>query len=283
MSKESPTTQEFLLEHLLRIVEGVAYSEDDDGREIWSFGFGEDALISMNGYRGIPSPNEKLDRENAKKNADLSLFCASLGVEVRDHMGVPKRLAALRSELLSKKRQRFVETLKEVSTRTIEIGYAYEVLSKLKDMVERGREAVQEMHMLPKVPRWVDKYMSEAASCYRFGFDLACITLCRSALEEALKDRLIEAFGPEAIEQCEEGKGKSERGLKELINMAALYDLLDPQFQQSAHKIRMAGNDCAHGKLAGKQVRSTASDALTNSRLIIQMMFTENNKDSSGP
>ena len=271
MGKQSPTTQEFLLEHLVRIVEGVAYSEDDDGREIWSFGFGEDALISMNGYRGEPTPEEKVERKNAKEATNISLFCSSLGIEARDHMGVPKRLAKLRSELLSKERQNVVDALKKASPG--EIGYAYEVLSKLKDMVDRGREAVEEIHMLPMVPRWVDKYISEAASCFRYGFDLACISLCRSALEEALKDRLVKEFGAEAIEQYEDGKGTIELDLARLIEMAVRLSILDRQFQQSAHEIRVSGNGCAHGRLKGKQVKRAALNALINSRLIIQHVY----------
>ena len=191
-------------------------------------------------------------------------------------MGVPKRLAKLRRELLSKDRQAFAEALNALSLGASQDAYAFEMISKLGDMVDRGRQAVQEAHLLPNVPRWVDRYMSEAASCFRYGFDLACVSLCRSALEEALKNRLIKKVGRETIEPLEEGKRRAIP-LVDLIIMAVLLSILTPQLEQSAHDIRTSGNDCAHGRLKGKQVRDAASEALINSRLIIQMMYTENN------
>ena len=183
-------------------------------------------------------------------------------------MGVPKPLAKLRNELFSKDRQLVVDALKEAFPGEIEWGYAYEMLSKLKDMVDRGKEAVEEIHMLPKVPRPVDRYTSEAASCYRYGFDLACVSLCRSALEEALKDSLegeVESLTREQIKQYE---------LKQLIDTATSWKILDRQHNQMAHKIRTSGNVVVHGDFKGRNVRRIAKEALFNSRLIIQSIWS---------
>ena len=270
MSKSS--TQEYLIDHLLRIVQGVSTAGPDEyGTVEWSFGFGEDTLISY--QPSSPEDRREWNEQGKewKQDAKLRLFCSSLGLEARDHMGVPKRLAKLRSELFSKERQSVVDALKESFPGEIEWGYAYEMLSKLKDMVDRGKEAVQEIHMLPKVPRPVDRYMSEAASCYRYGFDLACVSLCRSALEEALKARLNEEYGPKAIEP---GRGKVDLGLEELIERAITFSVLVSQFRQIAHEIRKSGNKCVHGSFREKDVRHTALEALVNSRLIIQSIWS---------
>lgn len=269
MSKPIPTTQEYLMDHLLRIVQGVAQTgPDENGTVEWSFGFGEDTLIS---YQPSSADDRKEWNEQGKqwkKDARLRLLCSSLGIEARDHMGVPKRLAKLRSELFSKERQSVLDALKESFPGEIEWGYAYETLSKLKDMVDRGKEAVQEIHMLPKVPRPVDRYMSEAASCYRYGFDLACVSLCRSALEEALKDSLEGEIVSLRREQLKEYE------LKQLIKLATDLRILDRQHNQLAHKIRISGNIVVHGDLQGKDMRHTAKEALFNSRLIIQSIWS---------
>ena len=67
-------------------------------------------------------------------------------------------------------------------------AYAFEMLNKLKLVVDRSKqEAVQEILLLKNVPEGVDDYMAEAAACFRYGFDKACLSVCRTVLEESLK------------------------------------------------------------------------------------------------
>ena len=142
------------------------------------------------------------------------------------------------------------------------------MICKLKDVVDRVQKAVPEVHLLPKVPRSVDNYMSEAASCFRYGFDLACISLCRCALEEALKDRISTSCGRAVIEQT---------NLYELINTAAgnWLKILDSKLQAKAHAIRVSGNDCVHGNLSEEQAKRTALTVLKSCRMIIQHLYNE--------
>ena len=138
-------------------------------------------------YRSIIGSTQEEEEWNEKrdKEAKARLIYSSLGIEAKDHVGVPKRLAEIRGEILSKDRQAVADALKYFSSGAhAEDGYALEMLCKLGDMVDRGREAVQEVHLLPRVSHSVDNYMSEAASCYRYGFDLACISLCRLLLRK---------------------------------------------------------------------------------------------------
>lgn len=274
MSEHFPTSREFLIDHLLRIAQGVMFIEEDGGGKTWMFGIGEDMLIT---YQSIVESTQEEEERNAKrdKEAKAGLIYSSLGIEAKDHMGVPKRLAEIRGEILSKDRQAVAEALKYFSSGAhAEDGYALEMLCKLGDMVDRGREAVQEISLLPRVPRSVDNYISEAASCYRYGFDLACISLCRAAIEEALKYRLKEKFGREAIVEWNKDQERwEEADLSKLIDRASSdYEIL--QFQQQAHEIRMAGNKCVHGKLKGEQVRCAASEVLIDSRLIVQDLYS---------
>ena len=202
------------------------------------------------------------------------LIYSSLGIDAKDHMGVPKRLAEIRGEILSKDLQVIAEALKFFSSEDhAESGYALEMLCKLRDMVDRGRKAVQEVHLLPNVPHSVDNYMSEAASCFRYGFDLACVSLCRAALEAALKDRLKEKCGPKAIMEWNNDKELwEEANLSKLIDKASRNDQV-LKFQEQAHEIRKAGNKCAHGKLNGEQVKRAALEVLVHSRLIVQDLY----------
>ena len=289
MRENRPKIQEYLIDHLLRIVQGVSKTgPDENGIVEWGFGFGEDALAT---YQPSSPENQKEWNEQGrewKKDVQLELDGLLLAIEAGDHMRIPERLVKLR-----RKREFGSIPLDEVvalgeawakletlttKEEAYEIAYAYEALKKLEDMVNRGPQVTEKRHLLPKVSRWVNRYMSEAASCYRYGFDLACVSLCRFALEEALKDRLSKDFGSEAIKQCEPGKGKRERVLTDLIEMAARYNLLDPQLKKKACAIKTSGNECAHGKLKGRQVRQVALDALADSRLIIQCVYSGDSK-----
>ena len=61
MSEHFPTTREFLIDHLLRIAQGVACFKEDDGRKSWHFGLGKDSLISQYAFRSKPPQEEEQD------------------------------------------------------------------------------------------------------------------------------------------------------------------------------------------------------------------------------
>ena len=256
MSDDRPTTQKFLLDHLLRIVEGV-WCIEEKGRTIWIFGSGDNVLVSL---------EDEAKEDKRMSGAEAQLISSSVSLDSRDRMGVPKWLGKIPSKTLAKDRQKWVKDLTEDGNWGIEEGYALEMLSKLDDMVDRAQKAISQVHFLPKVPREVDKYLSEAAACYRYGFDLACISLSRCALEEALKHRISASCGPAYIQQTD---------LKALIDLAAgnLLRFLDPKLQAKAHKIRVSGNDCAHGSLSEAQSRRTAVKVLKDCREIIRDLY----------
>jgi len=253
MSDDWPTTQEFLLDHLRRIVEGVSCEEDN---KTWIFGTGNDALISLYGFSREPNAEDAAINDNRKRKANTYLGFTSLGMEARDQMGVPERLAKLFDGIIPKE---FTKALTEAGNQGAEEAYALEMLGKLRDVVDRAQKGVPEVHLLRKVPRQVDNYLSEAASCFRYGFDLACISLCRCALEEALKHRTSE-----------------QADLAKLIGRAASphYKVLDPKLQRKAHLIRVSGNHCVHGILGEDQVSRTALRVLRHCREIIQDLYS---------
>lgn len=259
-----PTTQEFLLDHLLRISEGISW-EEEDSRTIWTFRFGDDALTSLYGFGTEPTPEEKEQNNKRKSHAKAMLVYASLGIDAKDHMGVPKRLTEIRGEVLSKDRQAIAQALKYFSSGAYaEDGYALEMLCKLGDVVDRAKKATKEVHLLPKVPRSVDNYMSEAASCFRYGFDLACVSLCRCVLEEALNYRLDEAYGRAATKRLI---------LRDKIDTADRLGVLNSTLKPTAHRIRESGNKCVHGNLSEDEAKRTALRVLKDCQEIIRDLY----------
>ena len=266
MSDDLPTTQELLLDHLRRIVEGFSCVEDG-GKKIWIFGTGNDALISLYSSSQKPSLEGETKNKERTSDAEEQLFWSSISLAARDCIGVPIWLE-FRRKMRPKALRELAEGLTKAGNRGTEEAYAFEMVSKLRDLVDRAQKAVPEVHLLPKVPRSVDNYLSEAAFCFRYGFDLACISLCRCALEEALKDRISTSCGHAVIRQT---------NLDKLIDTAAgnRLKILDSKLQAKAHEIRREGNNCAHGNLSKEQATRTAFRVVKDCREIVQHLYNE--------
>ena len=158
------------------------------------------------------------------------------------------------------------------------------MLLKLKQVADRSKEkAVQTMLSLENVPEAVDDYMAEAAACFRYGFDKACLAVCRAALEVSLKERIVCEYGECAVKESKVVDGVKKEFTKDLwvlINEARDdYNYLDIHLAKSAHQIRDWGNRAAHGpdnaKLPSKEQveKFQATEALLQTKRIISRLF----------
>ena len=118
--------------------------------------------------------------------------------------------------------------------------YAYELVNILKRISHRtfvfdappiiGRADPQTMDLL-----------QEATRCYLFGLHRACVTVCRTVMEDSLKQRVPR---PSLLE---EGMQSGKSGdLERLINAAVRARVLPPEFRKKAHDIRQLANDVLH-------------------------------------
>ena len=274
MSKKSsqeerpwPSTQQMLLDHLRRIVEGVA-----EGDGIWYFGFGEDCLISMDPT--LQQPNEG----DFVRKAKIQMFLTALAVEARDRpSGSPtfkdyqaaiKALAECFDDRPDP-HELFRKVLPEsADPETLQRAYAFEMLSKLDRVADRSKqEAVREILLLENLPQEVDDYMAEAAVCFRYGFDKACLAVCRAVLEESLK--------------CRSGRRQSrKKTLYDLIDEAKTQGYLNDTLAKVAHQIRCWGRDAVHGPKKGTvskaELECRAHGALLYSKQILRHLWSSN-------
>ena len=276
MAEDEPTIQDLLIDHLRRIIEYWGYGSVEGGKREWFFGVGDDRLMS---YLDMPE-------SSLPDDVRASMAMSAIGVEARDRMGNPRATKALRSlyEIIcdedTKSFREFMEELlpSHADTETLQQAYAYEMLKKLDDMVERSRNAVQKMHLLEKVPDSVDRYMEEAAFCFRYGFDLATLSLCRAALEEMLKQEIPRKLGPKGLKYLDKEKnGEVDASLWLLIERAStpMARIIPPQLGETAHDIREAGNDCVHGKLEEEEAKRAAIYVLEKTRLILSQVYQQ--------
>ena len=247
--------------------------------ERWYFGYGRDCLVSCS----IEEDDHQPSLDDIAVSAKIEMFLSLLAVEARDrpsggllqqdHQAIIEFLAMC-FEDRPNPRELFRRALPvSADTEALQKAYAFEMLNKLEQVVDRSKqEAVQEMLLLENVPEEVDDYMAEAAACFRYGFDKACLAVCRTALEESLKRRMI------ADERSIKTNGGYYKGLKTLINEACCddYNYLDDP--KSAHQIRKWGDNAVHGPKKGKitkeEFEDQAQKALLKSKRILRRLWS---------
>ena len=302
-----PSTQKMLLDHLRRIVEGVFCIDEGSGNEQWWFGF-EDCVISWSGDGDDPQVNERSARV-----AQITMFLSCLAVEARDRPSGPggefieesaKSISSTTGsqdvlQTLAKHfsnaplaRQSLSTVLPEkADTEALQQAYAFEMLNKLDRVVDRSKtEAVRETLNLATVPEGVDDFLSEAAACFRYGFDKACLAMCRTTLEESLKKRIAHDHGRQHIQIYDpSAKRFVDKGLRTLIDDAhKTYGpvagplrhqrgpkYLSDQLNGAADRIRRWGNEAVHGKsdIPRGVVASRAQKALLHSKQLLRHLW----------
>ena len=286
MERQWPSTQQMLLDHLRRIVEGVdCMSWGDPPNECWYFGGGRDRLVSC-----VDEEDDHPDSvEDIDSSAKIEMFLSLLAVEARDRPsgGLFKqdrqnaiKFLAMCFEDRPNPRELFRRALpKSADTETLRQAYAFEMLNKLEQVVDRSKqEAVQEILLLKNVPEEVDNYMAEAAACFRYGFDKACLAVCRTALEESLKRRIVCDHDENSIKTLKNGR-PVHKGLETLITEAhKQYGYLNDPLAKAAHRIRKWGNGAVHGsekgKISKKEFESRAEQVLLQTKRILSYLWS---------
>ena len=298
-----PSTQQMLLDHLRRIVEGVACTDfGDPSKEMWTFGFG-DCLVSWSGDWDDPQFGER-----SVRLAEIGLLLSRLNVESRDRPSGPtgslKAAGTDQSDIIRSlakifsdrplPHELFRRRLPENLGVGLEEAYAFEMLNKLDQVVDRSKQkAVQEILLLENVPEGVDDYMAEAAACFRYGFDKACLAVCRTALEESLRRRIESDYGRDHVQTYDRKLHRLvDKGLRTLIEDAhKKYGPKQPwekpratrgptyltdQMKNAADRIRRWGNGAVHGKsdIPRGVVESRARKALLYSKQLLRHLWS---------
>ena len=133
--------------------------------------------------------------------------------------------------------------------------YSYQLVSRLEQVVERA-SALDPLQL--KVTSSSVKALFQAAhEVYLYGFDVACIALCRGLIEHALKDRLAIPSG-------------ERPALRALIDRAQRAQLLEARERDRAERVEDAGNKAMHN-LA--DLRRTAQEVLNCTRMVLNKLY----------
>jgi hypothetical protein len=135
--------------------------------------------------------------------------------------------------------------------------YSYQLVTRLEQVVERA-SALDPVQL--KVTSDSVKALFQAAhEVYLYGFDIACIALCRGLIDHALKDKLAVPA--------------SERpALRKLIDRAADAQLLAGRERACAERVEEAGNQAMHDI---SNLRRTAQEVLNCTRKVLNELYAE--------
>lgn len=110
-----------------------------------------------------------------------------------------------------------------------------------------------------ELPPKARQYIKEVAHAYIFGFDPSCIALCRAALEQLLKDRLVAAgiYTAPQLKREQPTAGTLLAKAKQAQILSASYD--------AAKQVIDRGDELMHSHIADEKVlRRLAVDSINN-------------------
>jgi hypothetical protein len=141
-------------------------------------------------------------------------------------------------------------------------------LARLFPKIVKRAERLRVTPSVQAVPQYLQRYLNEASRCYIYGQFLAALFLCRSALEEAVKDRL-KATGHGA----EVARIERREWLYALLKLARDKKILNKSAYRDADRIRGQAKDAIHGKYLPGDTECVK--AYTDTRLVLQSLYAD--------
>lgn len=146
-------------------------------------------------------------------------------------------------------------------------AFALELLGMIEPAVGRATE-LRECVVVAASSDEADRYLDEATRCYFFGLFTACAVMCRSVLEEAIKQKL-----PPALARLVRTRYRSAPTLGNLlheVNNNLQLSAIDPRFPQLANQVNDTGKKAVHqGLLSEPEARRCLQSAREALQLLL--------------
>lgn len=133
--------------------------------------------------------------------------------------------------------------------------YASQIVTRLEQIVERA--VTLDRVQLEITDVFIKQLFQSAHETFLYGFDVACIALCRSLVEHALDNKLSPLAG-------------ENRQLGCLIERANREKVLTGPELEAARKVLRGGNDVMH---SSARSRPTAQQTLDCARLVLNSLY----------
>jgi len=146
-------------------------------------------------------------------------------------------------------------------------AFAMEQLQLIEPAVMRATH-LRECVVTTPCSEEADRYLDEATRCYFLGLFTACAVMCRSVLEEAIKQRLPEGLARQVRTRYRNAPTLGNL-LHEVNNNLALSGI-DADFPRIANKVNDAGKKAVHQGLLSED---EARECLQNARQGLELLL----------
>jgi hypothetical protein len=147
-------------------------------------------------------------------------------------------------------------------------AFAMELLELVEPAVTRANN-LRECVVAATSSEEADRYLDEATRCYFYGLFTACAVMCRSVLEEAIKQKL-----PSALSRMVRTRYRNAATLGNLlheVNNNLVLTGIDGDFPRVANRVNDTGKKAVHqGLLAEEEARACLQDAREALQLLLR-------------
>ncbi len=147
-------------------------------------------------------------------------------------------------------------------------AFALELLETVEPAVERATH-LRECVVAAPSSEEADRYLDEATRCYFFGLFTACAVMCRSVLEEAVKQKL-----PAPLAKLIRTRYRNTATLGNLlheVNNNLQLTGIDPDFPRVANQVNDTGKKAVHqGLLSEDEARACLQSARQALELLLR-------------
>jgi hypothetical protein len=147
-------------------------------------------------------------------------------------------------------------------------AFALELLGMIEPAAARARH-IRECLVGAVCSEEADRYLDEATRCYFLGLFTACAVMCRSVLEEAIKQKLPPALA-RLVRNRYRGAATLGNLLHEVNNNLRLTGI-DPRFVRLANKVNDDGKKAVHQGLLSEE---EARQCLQSAREALQLLLS---------
>jgi hypothetical protein len=146
-------------------------------------------------------------------------------------------------------------------------AFAFELLELIEPAVARATQLAEVVVAAPSSEE-ADRYLDEATRCYFFGLFTACAVMCRSVVEEAIKQKL-----PAPLAKLIHSRYRNAATLGNLlheVNNNLQLTGISPDFPRIANQVNDTGKKAVHQGLLSEDEASTC---LQSARHALQLLL----------
>ena len=187
----------------------------------------------------------------------------------RQRLTLLTRVQAARDALPAPEWQRIQRALDSQDNDLLRAAFALEFLELIEPAVLRATH-LRECVVASPCSKDADRYLDEATRCYFFGLYTACAVMCRSVLEEAIKQKL-----PVSLARLVRSRYRSTATLGNLlheVNNNLQLTGIDPRFLRLTNHVNDMGKKAVHQGLLSEE---EARQCLQSAREAVQLLLTQ--------